>query len=350
MDIRTERFGLDPQGRPADLITITNRAGASVSLTDFGAHLVSVKVPDREGRLREVCLGFDSPEPYARTGNGYLGATVGRYANRIGGASFPLNGRIYLLSANDGPNTLHGGREGFDKRRWEYQTRKDPASGTVVMNLLSADGEEGFPGELRVGVSFSFGDDNRLVILYSAETDADTVINLTNHAYFNLAGEGDILGHLIRIDAARVISVDSSLIPTGEMTPVDGTLYDLRSFTRIGDRIARADEHPMLQAAKGFDVGYVLSGQGLRLCAELRDPASGRSMELHTDQPGVQFYSGQGLKGSGHGGMEHRAYSGLAMETQHHPDSVHHPAFGSTVLRPGELYRTTTAYAFGIFP
>ncbi len=350
MEIRIESFGKDYKGIPADLITLTNRTGASVSLCNFGAHLVSVKAPDRTGRLGELCLGFDTCAEYGYPGNGYIGATVGRVANRIGGASFTLNGREFRLAANNGRNTLHGGMDGFNRKRWSYETARDGAVGKVIMTYTSMDGEEGFPGELRTEVSFSFGDDHRLVMDYTAVSDADTLVNLTNHAYFNLGDGEDILDHQIRIDAEGVIRVNSELIPTGEILPVEGSLYDLRGLQRIGDLIDRREEHPMLSEAAGFDVSYVLSGEGMRHGAELYDPASGRRLDLYTDQPGVQFYSGQGLSCIGRGGKRYKAYSGLALETQQHPDSIHHPAFGNAVLKAGDRYRATTMLVFGTSP
>ncbi len=342
VDIRP--FGADPQGNPCSLYTITNAGGASVSVTDWGAHIVSIRVPDRDGNLGEVCLGQDSAQRYAAGGIGYMGATVGRYGNRIGGASFELSGHTYHVGANEGKNSLHGGLEGFDRRLWRAEQVDDQA---VAMRYVSPHMEEGFPGELRVTVTFRFDDDNQLRIDYAALSDRDTQVNLTNHAYFNLSDTDDILNHTLTIDADRVIAVGEDLIPTGEMLPVAGTPYDLRVPVLLADALKRRD-HPMFAHANGFDIGYVLNGDGLRQAALLACAATGRAMRVHTDQPGVQCYSGQGMDAAGRGGQHYGAYSGIALETQHHPDTVHHPHFGDTLLKAGERYATTTIYAFEV--
>lgn len=348
MSIVVSPFGRSPSGMPVHKITMT-RQQISVSLVDFGAHLASVICPDRTGKLGDVCLGFDNLTGYATHGHSYIGATVGRYANRIGGAAFTLNQKEYRLFANDGENTLHGGKEGFDKKLWTHQAEKMPSFDRVTMSYISRDGEEGFPGTLRVQVTFQLDDAARLTIAYTAESDLDTVVNLTNHAYFNLACKGDVLGHLIKIDADSVVETEDDLIPTGVLMPVGGTVYDLREVQRIGDVIVRKQEHPMFSATDGFDSCYVLNGNGMRACAWVREPVSGRELTVYTDQPGLQFYSGQGLDCQGKGGVHYGAYAGLALETQHYPDSINQPAFPSTALKAGDVYRTKTIYQFGLY-
>lgn len=342
MAITIKAFGT-AQAAACDLITLTNDSGASMSVTNFGAHLVSIRVPDRDGNLGEVTLGQDDAARYADNDIGYMGATVGRYGNRIAGAAFMQDDVTYRLYANDGENTLHGGREGFNKKVFQYRVEGN----SVLMGYTSPHMEEGFPGELNVTVRFTWDSSNAVKIDYEAVCDRDTQINLTNHAYFNLAGEGDIKGHTLQINADKVIAVDKDLIPTGKMLDVTGTPYDLRHPMLLGDALKRRSP-AMFKNAKGFDIGYVLNGTGLRPVARLFDPASGRSMQVFTDQPGVQCYSGQGMDTQGRGGQHYGAYSGIALETQHHPDTVHHPEFGSTRLKVGEKYQTTTIYAFGI--
>lgn len=345
MSITQKPFGVDLIGRPMTLYTMTNRMGASVSVLDFGAHIVSIRVPDRTGTLRDVCLGYDSLNEYDQNG-GYLGATVGRYGNRIGQARFSLNGVEYTLFPNNGRNNLHGGREGFDKKWWRGQVLEADGEDAVLFTYVAHDGEEGFPGRLRVQVTFAFDDACRLSIRYLAASDKDTVVNLTNHSYFNLAGEGNILGHTLQVYADAVTDVDSELIPTGKLLPVAGTPLDLLKAVEIGRCFERRSECRLLDEANGFDVNFVLRGEGLREAAVLRDPASGRTMRVLTTEPGVQVYSGQGLNQKGHDGVSYGPYSGIALETQHYPDSPNQPHFPSTVLRAGDTYQSTTIYAF----
>lgn len=343
MSVEIRPFGHDRQGRNAELITLTNKKGESVSLTNFGAHIVSVKVLDNQGAIGEVCLGQDSADSYTARDIGYMGGTIGRYANRIGGASFVMNGKRFRVGANEGANSLHGGREGFDQKLWSYETDEN----SVVMRYTSPDMDEGFPGELKTELRFSFDDEARLTIEYSAASDRDTQISLTNHAYFNL-GDRDVLGHSLRIRADRVLEVNGELIPTGKMLPVEGTPFDLRESSLVGDAWKKP-AHPMFEGAKGFDVAYVLDERReLREVAELSCALSGRRMKVLTDLPGVQCYSGQGLSCLGHGGRPYRAFAGLALETQQHPDTPNHPGFGSALLKAGERYRTTTVYAFSV--
>ncbi len=348
MSIKVAPFGALPNGQAVHIISLI-RGDAYVKVLDFGAHLHSVVVPDRHGKYQDVCLGFDELSNYIKHGNGSVGATVGRVANRIGGACFTLNGREYRLYANNNGNTLHGGKDGFDKKLWSFQTEEMQGADRVTLSYISRDGEEGFPGTLRTQVSYQFDDMGRLTIGYTAESDADTPVNLTNHAYFNLAGSGDALGHLIKMDADAVVETDSALIPTGRIVPVRGTLYDLRDIRCIGDLIARRHENAAMESAGGFDINYVLNGTGFRPCAWVREPVSGREMTVFTDQPGLQFYSGQGLNIMGKGGVKYGPYTGIALETQHYPDSVNQPTFPNTILKAGDVYRTKTVYQFGLY-
>lgn len=347
MSISKRPFGVDLIGRQMTLYTMTNRAGASVSVLDFGAHLVSIRVPGRDGKLSDVCLGYDSFEDYDRKPS-FLGATVGRYANRIGGAKFALNGQTYPLFANDGANTLHGGREGFDKKWWKGETLEADGEDAVIFTYVAHDMEEGFPGKMHVQVTFAWDDACRLTIRYLAQADKDTIINLTNHAYFNLAGEGTMLRHVLKVNADCVTDVDAGLIPTGEMLDVTGTPLDLRQGAVIGERIERKKEHRLLQGVNGFDCNYVLKGEGLKEAGVLCDPESGRVMTVLTTEPGMQVYSGQGLSTTGRGGAEYGPYAGVALETQHFPDSPNKPAFPTTILKAGDTFESTTVYAFSV--
>lgn len=347
MSITQRPFGVDLIGRQMTLYTMTNKAGASVSVLDFGAHLVSIRVPDRAGNLADVCLGFDTLEEYDQKPS-FLGAAVGRYANRIGDARFTLNGKEYPLFANDGKNTLHGGREGFDKKWWKGQALEAEAEDAVIFTYVSHDMEEGFPGKMRVQVTYAWDDACRLTIRYRAQADQDTVVNLTNHAYFNLAGKGAMLNHTLQVNAGQVTDVDEGLIPTGEMLDVTGTPLDLRAGAVIGERIARKAEHRLLESVNGFDCNFVLDGTGLKEAAVLRDPDSGRTMTVLTTEPGIQVYSGQGLNMTGRGGAEYGPYAGVALETQHFPDSPNHPEFPTTTLKAGETFESTTVYAFSV--
>ncbi|MBQ9265373.1 MAG: galactose mutarotase [Clostridia bacterium] len=345
MSITQRPYGVDLIGRQMTLYTMTNKIGASVSVLDFGAHLVSICVPDKNGRMADVCLGFDSFEEYDQK-SGSLGATVGRYANRIGQACFSLNGVQYSLFANNGRNTLHGGREGFDKKWWRGQTLEAEKEDAVIFTYVAHDMEEGFPGKMHVQVTYAFDNDCRLSIRYMAQSDKDTVVNLTNHAYFNLAGQGTMLNHTLQVNADAVTDVDSELIPTGDMLDVAGTPLDLRQGAVIGERIARKGEHRLLEGANGFDCNFVLNGEGVKEAAVLTDPESGRVMTTYTTEPGIQVYTGQGLHVSGKGGAQYVPYSGVALETQHFPDSPNHPAFPTTVLKAGDTFQSATVYVF----
>jgi len=345
MSITQKPFGIDQIGRQMTLYTMTNKLGASVSVLDFGAHIVSVKVPDRNGKLGEVCLGFDTLEEYDQKPS-FLGATIGRVGNRIGGAKFTLNGTEYTLFKNDGPNTLHGGREGFDKKWWRGQTLEAEGEDAVIFTYVAHDMEEGFPGKMHVQVTFAWDDQCNLSIRYLAQSDKDTVVNLTNHSYWNLSDKDTMLDHTLQVNADCVTDVDGGLIPTGEYLPVDGTPLDLRAPQKIGDGVARRKECRLIDAVDGYDVNYVLSGEGMKEASVLRDPDSGREMRVLTTEPGMQVYTGQGLDTTGHGGKVYGAYAGVALETQHHPDSPNHPNFPTITLKAGDTYKTTTVYAF----
>lgn len=341
MGIRKVPFGVAADGREATLYILSAENGSSVCVTDYGAHLVSVKVPDSDGDIMDVVLGFDTVAGYQQYG-GYLGATVGRYGNRISKARFALNGVTYQLARNDGENSLHGGAVGFDRKWWDAETVSD---GAVRFSYRSPDGEEGYPGNLSVSVEYAF-DGRDLQISYRAETDRDTVVNLTNHAYFNLAGRGTVLDQSLQVASDYVTDCDAALIPTGELLAVEGTPLDLNWSSKLGGAIEKKATCRLLEGANGFDVNYVLRGEGLRVSAVLKDTASGRSMTVLTTEPGIQVYSGQGLNAVGRNGMRYGAYSGVALETQHFPDSPNRPEFPSTVLRAGDAYASTTIYRF----
>ncbi|MDP8979099.1 MAG: galactose mutarotase [Acidobacteriota bacterium] len=339
-------FGKTAGGVAVRIYTLTNRHGVEARITNYGGTIVSLKVPDRKGAVADVVLGFDSLAGYIENPSPYFGALVGRYANRIGHAAFKLNGVEYKLAANNGENTLHGGIHGFNSAVW---TPRELADGGLELSYLSKDGEENFPGNLRVTVTYHLTDANELRIDYAATTNKATVLNLTNHSYFNLkgAGEGDILGHLLTLHGDRYTPVDAGLIPLGELRSVAGTPLDFRKATAIGARIEQDD--PQLKLGRGYDHNWVLNAGGkLSLAARVEEPASGRVLEVLTTEPGVQFYTGNFLDGSihGKGGKVYGRRSGFCLETQHFPDSPNKPAFPTTVLKPGEQFRSTTVFRF----
>lgn len=338
-------FGTLPTGEEVQLFALKNARGVEITITNYGGIVVSLKVPDRGGKVADVVLGFDSLDGYL-TRSRYFGAIVGRYANRIGNGRFALDGVEYTLAKNNGNNHLHGGIKGFDKALW-----KAAAEGNrVTLRHVSRDGEEGYPGTLSATVIYTLTDANELRIDYDATTDKATVVNLTNHSYFNLAGEGqgDILGHVVTLEADRFTPVDEGLIPTGELRNVDGTPFDFRKPAAIGARINDADEQ--LKRGRGYDHNFVLNGAigTLRPAARVVEPKSGRVLEVLTTQPGVQFYTGNFLDGSirGKGGRPYNQRYGFCLETQHFPDSPNKPSFPTVVLRPGDRYRTTTVFRF----
>jgi aldose 1-epimerase len=334
-------------GQPVDIFTLRNANGIEIKATNYGGIITSIVVPDRNGRPGDIVLGFDDLQAYAKD-SPYFGAIVGRYGNRIAKGHFTLDGHTYTLAVNNGPNHLHGGLKGFDKVIWHAE----PLAGStgLVLSRRSPDGEEGYPGNLDVRVTYRLTDDNRLVIDYHATTDKATPVNLTQHSYFNLAGEGDVLGHELTIDADRYTPVDANLIPTGELAPVEGTPFDFRKSTAIGARIDTPN--PQLKNAGGYDHNWVLNrkGTGLQLAARVVEPKTGRTLEVSTTQPGLQFYSGNFLDGTlkGKGGRVYVKHAWLCLETQHFPDSPNHPDFPSTILRPGEQYDTQTVFRFGV--
>jgi aldose 1-epimerase len=340
-----------PDGTAVKQFTLTNGSGAEVRAISYGAILVSIKVPDRAGRFGDVVIGHDSLDGYL-TRSRFFGALVGRYGNRIGGAQFALDGHTYTLAKNNGANHLHGGLKGFDKVVWQGSVNKDSRGPSVSFSRTSPDGEEGYPGALVVRVTYTLTDKNELILDYHATTDKPTIVNLTNHSYFNLSGEGtgDILGHRVTIDAESYTPVDAGSIPIGEIAPVAGTPFDFRQETAIGARIDA--DNDQLRIGTGYDHNFVLrrTSPGLVRAVRVVDPASGRTMDVSTTEPGVQFYTGNKLDGSynGKSGHGYGKRSAFCLETQHFPDSPNKPAFPSTVLRPGQEYRSTTVYAFGL--
>jgi len=344
-----QAFGTTADGQPVDLYTLTNQNGMEASIITYGGIVTSLKTPDRNGKLEDVVLGFDDLAGYLKT-NPYLGALIGRYGNRIGAARFKLNGVEYKLAVNNGPNALHGGLKGFDKVLWKARDASDGQAQRLELTYLSKDGEEGYPGNLAVTVVYTLTDANELRIDYSATTDKETVVNLTNHSYFNLGGpaEAGILGHELTLYADKFTPIDETLIPTGELRSVQGTPLDFRQPTAIGGRIDRDDEQ--LKFGGGYDHNFVLSSGGgaLALAARVQEPKTGRVMEVLTTEPGIQFYSGNFLDGTltGKGGKVIARRSGLCLETQHFPDSPNKPDFPSTVLKPGQKYQSTTVYRF----
>ncbi len=345
--VTREPFGMTPEGDSVALFTLTNAHGVELRAMTYGGIIVSLKVPDRDGKLGDVVLGYDSLAGYLRS-SPYFGAIVGRYANRIAKGTFTLDGQTYHLAINNPPNALHGGLRGFDKVVWSGEPLSDGRGAGVVFRHTSPDGDEGYPGTVTVLVSYTLTDSHDVVIDYQATTDKATPINLSQHSYFNLAGAGSILGHELMIAADSFTPIDSTFIPTGVIAPVAGTPFDFRTPHRIGERIN--DDNEQLRYAGGYDHNFVLNdaGTGLALAARLGDSASGRVLEIHTDQPGIQFYSGNFLDGTltGKHGIVYAHRSGLALESQHFPDSPNHPDFPSTILGPGQQFRSRTIWHF----
>jgi len=343
MSIRKESFGQTPDGQPVDLYTLTNTNGLRARITNYGAILVSLEVPDKSGKLADVTLGHDTLDGYIKK-SAFFGATVGRYANRIGKAKFVLNGVEYKLAANNGENHLHGGIKGFDKAVWQADEVRAADEVGLKLTYLSKDGEEGYPGNLVCVVTYYLMNNDELKISYEALTDKATVVNLTNHSYWNLAGQGngDVLGHELMLTANKYTVVDKGLIPTGEIRRVKGSPMDFTKPKTIGSRIDKVEG--------GYDHNYVLksSGGSLAMCARVYEPSSGRVMEVYTTEPGVQLYTGNFLDGSinGKAGKVYKKHYGFCLETQHFPDSPNKPKFPSVVLGAGEKYTTVTIYKF----
>jgi aldose 1-epimerase len=344
--VTSKPFGRTPQGQLVTLHTLTNKNGVSVSVMDYGATIVKILAPDRNGKFDDVVLGFDKFSPYLHITT-YFGATIGRYGNRIAKGEFQMGRTVYHLPRNNESNSLHGGFRGFDKRMWKVEPVESDIP-AVRFSRLSPDGEEGYPGNLFVSVTFSLNDDNELRISYEATTDKVTIINLTNHSYFNLAGGGTILDHILTLHADAFTPVDATLIPTGEIKNVAGTPWDFLNPTPMGLHLKETGGKPV-----GYDHNFVLNKgwfSNWSLAAEVAEPKSGRTLSVSTDQPGVQFYTGNFLDGTltGAGGNVYRQYTGFCLETQHFPDSPNHDNFPSVVLAPGQTYKTSTVYAFGV--
>ncbi len=345
--VEQERFGVR-DGRPIILYTLKNSHGVEVRAMNYGGIIQAIRVPDRKGNFADVVLGHDAAEGYMPNPP-YIGAIVGRYANRIANGTFTLDGKSYNLPKNDGPNTLHGGTtRTFDKVMWESQPLKDKNG--VQFEFLSKDGDDGFPGNLKMKVTYVLTDSNELVIDYEATTDKSTPINVSQHSYFNLKGEGngDILDHEVMLNADKFTPVDKNLIPTGELRPVKGTPFDFTKPTKVGTRID--DNYEQLVLGHGYDHNFVINrkGAGMTLAARVSEPTTGRVLEVSTTQPAVQFYTGNFLDGTvtGKEGHVYKRRFGFCLETQHYPDSPNHPDFPNTILKPGETFHQTTAFKF----
>lgn len=345
--IEKQDFGKTPEGESVEIYTLMNRGGLKAKVMTYGALLTELHVPDRAGRLGDVVLGFDNLESYLK-GHPYFGATTGRYANRIAKGQFLLNGTVYKLATNNGPNSLHGGIKGLDKRVWKARDVSTPLGAALELTYTSPDGEEGFPGTLQLKVTYTLNHHDELRIDYEATTDKDTVINLTNHSYFNLAGagEGDILGHVLQLNAERYTPVDETSIPLGDVVSARGSAMDFTAPTAIGSRWNQLKGTP-----GGYDHNYVIDRTtvgALTQAADVYEPTTGRRLTILTTEPGVQLYTGNYLDGTlvGKGGKKYLKNFGFCLETQHFPDSPNKPQFPSTVLRPGEVYRSTTVHRF----
>lgn len=349
MPISHHAFGLAGDGTPIERYTLTNANGLEAGIMTYGGIVTALRVPDRHGVLGDVVLGFETLAPYLGE-HPYFGALIGRYGNRIAAGRFALNGVTYTLARNNGPNHLHGGPNGFHRRVWRAREQASADGPGLELTYESGDGEEGYPGNLSVAVVYALTDRDELRIDYTATTNRDTVVNLTNHAYFNLAGGGDMLGHELELAASHFLPIDATLIPLGELRPVRATPMDFTAPARIGARIDADDEQ--IHYGQGYDHTWVLdkAAGAPGFAARLYDPTTRRAMEVYTTEPGVQFYSGNLLDGSltGKGGRRYVKHSGLCLETQHFPDSPNQPQFPSTVLHAGEVYRQTTIYRFTV--
>ncbi|GLB48324.1 aldose epimerase family protein [Neptunitalea lumnitzerae] len=344
-------YGTTPEGEKIEKFTLKNANGMQMEVITFGGIITSLTAPDKDGKLEDIVLGYTTPDDYFNGNPYFFGAAIGRYGNRIAKGKFSLDGTEYQLATNDGPNHLHGGKKGFDKRIWTITPVKDAESPTLQLTYVSKDMEEGYPGTLTTTITYTLTDENALEISYEATTDKKTVVNLTQHSYFNLSGNfNTILDHELQLDADKMLPVDNTLIPTGELADVAGTPFDFTTAKEIGKDIDAADDQ--LKKGLGYDHCWVFNGndKSFRKVGSLYHKASGRYMEVFTDQPAIQFYSGNfldGTKKSKNGGM-YEQRSGLCLETQHYPDSPNQPAFPSTVLNPGEKYFTKTTYKFSV--
>jgi aldose 1-epimerase len=346
-----EPFGTAPDGQAVELYTLRNSHGVEARIMTYGGIVVSLKVPDKQGHLGDVVLGYDTLDAYVKN-SPYFGAMIGRYGNRIARGHFTLDGTTYTLATNNYPNALHGGIKGFDKRVWSATTRESADGAELILEYLSKDGEEGYPGNLKVTATYTLMRDDALRLQYRAETDKDTVLNLTQHSYFNLAGQGDILQHQVMIPADRFTPVDATLIPTGELREVKGTPFDFRTPTAIGARIGQDDQQ--LQFGGGYDHNWVINKEfgKLSLMARVTEAGSGRVLEVFSTEPGLQFYTGNFLDGTitGKGGWVYGRRAAFCMEPQHYPDSPNRPEFPTVELKPGQVYRNTILYRFAVQP
>jgi len=341
-------FGRLPDGTPVDGYTIRNARGVTMHVITYGGIITSLRVPDRARHLDDIVLGFDSLPGYLKDPP-YFGAIVGRYANRIAKGRFTVDGKTYQVPVNNGANSLHGGTRGFDKVVWDAKPFERGKAAGVVLTHVSPDGDQGYPGALSLRVTYTLNDADELGVEYHATTDKATPVNLSQHSYFNFTGaQRDVLGHVVQIAASRYTPVDTTLIPTGELPSVAGTPFDFRTPTAIGARIAEPNEQ--LKIAGGYDHNWVLDGKGMRHVVRVVEPTTGRTLDVSTDQPGVQFYSGNFLDGTitGKGGRVYGHRYGFCLETQHFPDSPNHPPFPSTILRPGKAFESRTVFTFGV--
>lgn len=345
--VTKESFGKTPDGESVDIYTLKNRNGMEARITNYGAIVVSLTAPDRDGKFADVVLGFNDLDSYLKP-NPFFGAIVGRYGNRIAKGRFKLNGVEYKLAVNNGENHLHGGNKGFDKVVWQGKSQRSTLGPAVAFTYVSKDGEEGYPGKLTVTVVYTLTNKNELRLDYTTTTDKDTVKNVTHHSYFNLAGEGsgDILSHLVTLNANRFTPTDSGSIPTGQLKSVRGTPFDFLKATAIGERINQDDEQ--LKFGQGYDHNWVVNGVGMRRAASVYEPTTGRVMDVWSTEPGIQFYTGNFLDGTltGKSGQIYQRRSGFCLETQHYPDSPNQPSFPTTTLKKGAVYKSTTIYRF----
>jgi aldose 1-epimerase len=349
-NVQVSDYGVTAKGDSVKQYTLTNKNGMKVEVINYGGIITSLTAPDKNGKYQDVVLGFTKPEDYFNDNPYFFGALIGRYGNRIANAKFTLEGKTYELDKNDGPNSLHGGKEGFDTKIWTVEPVKEAQFPTLKLTYVSADGEEGFPGKLTATVLYTLTDDNALEISYEATTDKATVVNLTQHSYFNLSGNftQSITDHELQLKAEKFLPVNSTIIPTGEEKSVKGTPFDFTVSKPIGKDINSDDEQ--IRLGQGYDHNWILEGKGLRTIATVYHPATGRIMEVMTDQPGVQFYSGNFLDGKYETktGGKYEKRNGFCLETQHYPDSPNQKAFPSTELKPGQKYQTKTIYKFSV--